>query len=151
MDSGREETRLNGRTIGMTVEMRRAIHRLVHPALGLALFVLLCASAVLAAKELPAPHSVNLNTATLQQLEELPGIGPSHAQKILDYRKKAGSFRSVNDLLVIRGISKRELDKIRPYITVGAPPSHSPAGKPTPKAIPPKTTSPSSGSPPSDK
>ena len=133
----------------MTTETRRTIHQLLQPALALAFCALLCASAMLAAKELPARHSINLNTATLQQLEQLPGIGPSRAQKILDYRKKAGSFRSVNDLLVIRGISKNEVDKIRPYIIVGAAPAHPPAGKPKPSTTPHKNTFPSSGSPPS--
>jgi len=135
----------------MMVEMRRVIHRLLLSAVVLALPAFLCWSGPLAAKELPAPHSINLNTATLQQLEQLPGVGPSRAQKILDYRRKSGSFRSVNDLLVIRGISKKELDKMRPYITVGSATPHPPAGKPTPKTAPPKSTSPPSSAPPSSK
>lgn len=131
----------------MTTEMRRAFHQLPQRVLSLAFFVLVCASAALAAKELPARHSINLNTATLQQLEQLPGVGPSRAQKILDYRRKSGSFRSVNDLLVIRGISKNEVDKIRPYVIVGAVPPNPPVGKPKPATSPHKTTAPSSGAP----
>ncbi len=75
----------------------------------------LCAAAK---KKLPA-HPIDLNTATLKQLEELPGVGPSTAQAILNFREKSGPFKSVNDLLVIPRISKRKLDKMRPYITIG--------------------------------
>lgn len=81
-------------------------------------------AAPLATKKTPPPHSVNLNTASLSDLMTLPGIGMSRAQAILDFRRKNGAFRSVNDLLVIHGISKKRLDLIRPYIVVGAPPPH---------------------------
>jgi competence ComEA-like helix-hairpin-helix protein len=134
---------MSGRQLTVVAKARRPIYRLVQSALAMAFVLLLGLNAPLPAKELPATHSINLNTATMQQLEQLPGIGPSRAQKILDYRRKSGSFRSVNDLLVIRGISKKELDKIRPYIMVGAAPSHPPpAAKPKPKTTLPKTTTP---------
>ena len=90
----------------------------------LALFVLtccalfVCGSSVAAPKKLPA-HPIDLNTATLKQLEELPGVGPATAQAILNFREKSGPFKSVNDLLAVPRISKRKLDKMRPYITIG--------------------------------
>jgi competence ComEA-like helix-hairpin-helix protein len=71
-------------------------------------------------KKLPA-HPIDLNTATLSQLEELPGVGPVTAQKILDFRQKSGPLKSVNDLLAVPRISKNKLAKIKPYVYVKPP------------------------------
>lgn len=71
-------------------------------------------------KQLPA-HPIDLNTATLSQLEELPGVGPVTAQKILDFRQKSGPLKSVNDLLAVPRISKNKLAKIKPYVYVKPP------------------------------
>jgi competence ComEA-like helix-hairpin-helix protein len=70
------------------------------------------------AKKKPPSHPINLNTATADQLEEVPGIGPATAQKILDTRKSYGAFKSVDDLLSIKGIGQKRLDKMRKYLTV---------------------------------
>jgi len=61
---------------------------------------------------------VDLNTATLHQLELLPGIGETIAQRILDYRAEHGEFHSVDDLLNINGIGTKKLEEMRPYIKV---------------------------------
>jgi competence protein ComEA len=61
---------------------------------------------------------VNLNTATLAQLDALPGIGPSTAQAIIDERTRRGGFRAVDDLLDVRGIGPAKLDAIRDLVTV---------------------------------
>lgn len=61
---------------------------------------------------------VNLNTATLEQLESLKGIGPAKAQAILDYRKKIGSFKTVDDLNSVPGIGDKTLMKLKPELTV---------------------------------
>ena len=71
-----------------------------------------------AQKTLP-PQPINLNTATIAQLETLPGIGPNTAKSIVDFRNRSGPFRRVEDLLAIKGISKSQLEKLRPYVTVG--------------------------------
>jgi competence ComEA-like helix-hairpin-helix protein len=68
-------------------------------------------------KTLPA-KPLDLNTATVEQLEKLPGIGPATAQAIVRFREKSGPFRRVDDLLAIHRISKSRLDKLRPYVTV---------------------------------
>lgn len=73
-------------------------------------------------KKLPA-HPFDLNTATLSQLEELPGVGPATAQKILDFRQKSGAFKSVTDLLAVPRISKKRFAKIKPYVYVKPPQS----------------------------
>jgi len=61
---------------------------------------------------------VNLNTATLEQLESLPGIGPALAQRILDHRQEHGPFRSVDDLLNVSGIGEKRLEDLRSKVTV---------------------------------
>ncbi|MGH9728546.1 MAG: ComEA family DNA-binding protein [Candidatus Acidiferrales bacterium] len=79
---------------------------------------LMFASAAMAAKKQPPAHPINLNTATLEQLEELPGIGPVTAKSILDFRAKSGPFKRTEDLLAVPRISKKRFQKIAPYITV---------------------------------
>jgi competence ComEA-like helix-hairpin-helix protein len=91
-------------------------------------------------KQLPA-RPFDLNAATLKQLEELPGVGPVTAHAILNFREKTGPFKSVNDLLVIPRISKKKLDKIRPYVFV-KPPAKSTASP----AAPPKKSAPAKSS-----
>lgn len=61
---------------------------------------------------------VNINTATLEELETLPGIGPTLGQRIIDYRTAHGPFRSVDDLLNVSGIGDQRLADLRPKITV---------------------------------
>ena len=63
----------------------------------------------------------------------MPGIGPATAQKILQMRKSYGPFKSVDDLLAIRGLGQKRLDKMRKYLTVGkasAPKTEPPSVKP---------------------
>jgi competence protein ComEA len=67
----------------------------------------------------PEPK-VNINTATVEELAKLPGVGKSIAQRIVNHREKSGKFRTVEELLVIRGISRRKLEQLRPLITVDA-------------------------------
>jgi competence ComEA-like helix-hairpin-helix protein len=74
----------------------------------------------------PPLHSVDLNTANEKQLEQLPGVGPTTAKAIVEFRTKSGRFRRIEDLLVIRGISESKLEKIRPYVIVGPSPKKPP-------------------------
>lgn len=75
------------------------------------------AGGVAAGPGLRAPL-VNLNTATLDELETLPGIGPALGQRILDYRLAHGPFASVDDLLNVSGIGETRLEDLRPLVTV---------------------------------
>ncbi len=59
---------------------------------------------------------VRLNSATLEQLDELPGIGPVTAQQILDYRDANGAFRSVEELDAVPGIGPARLEQLRPLV-----------------------------------
>lgn len=62
--------------------------------------------------------AVNINTATLEQLEALPGIGPVSAQRILDFRAQNGPFKSVEQLVEVKGIGEKSLGKFRELVTV---------------------------------
>lgn len=63
---------------------------------------------------------VNLNTATMEQLEALPGIGRSTAQRILEQRQKSGGFKKIEELMNVKGIGEKSFLKLKPLITVGA-------------------------------
>ena len=74
-----------------------------------------------AAKKKPPTQPININTASSDQLRQVPGIGPVTAQKIIQMCKSYGAFKSVNDLMAIRGIGPKRLEKMRMYLTVGKP------------------------------
>lgn len=69
-------------------------------------------------KQLPAPSSIAINSADSATLQQLPGVGPSTAQKILDYRSQNGGFKSVDELLNVKGIGPKKLEAMRPYVTL---------------------------------
>lgn len=70
----------------------------------------------------PSFDLVDINTATLEQLDNLPEIGPITAQKIIDYRNSNGLFGKTEDLLDVDGIGQGTFDKIKDLITVGTSP-----------------------------
>jgi competence protein ComEA len=59
---------------------------------------------------------VRLNSATLDELDELPGVGPVTAQQILDYREANGAFRSIDELDAVPGIGPARLEQLRPLV-----------------------------------
>ncbi len=68
--------------------------------------------------EAQTPLLVNLNTADVEELDELPEVGPSTAQKIVDYRRANGSFDTIEELEEVPGIGPATLEKIKPFATV---------------------------------
>jgi competence protein ComEA len=72
--------------------------------------------------EQPASNLVDINLATLEQLDTLPEIGPITAQNIIDYRKANGPFGRIEDILDVPGIGPKTFDQLKNLITVGTSP-----------------------------
>lgn len=81
---------------------------------------LLLAFATLVISSSFAMAAVNLNTATKDDLAGIKGIGPVKAQSIIDYRKKNGSFKSVDELDNVKGFGSKSVQKIRSELTVAS-------------------------------
>ena len=71
---------------------------------------------------------VNLNTATAEQLDSLPGVGQAMAARILEYRQKNGGFKKIEELMNIKGIGEKNFLKLKPLVTV-TPAKTTPAGE----------------------
>lgn len=88
-------------------------------AATLVLGLALAPAAVLARQaKSPAADKVNLNTATVEQLQTLPGIGASVAKKIIEHRTKTGKFTKVEDILNIKGIGEKKFQKMKDRLVV---------------------------------
>ena len=64
---------------------------------------------------------VYLNTATVEDLQRLPGVGPKKASAILAFRKRVGRFRQVDELMRVRGIGRGAMKKLRPVVRLDPP------------------------------
>lgn len=71
------------------------------------------------AAENTEPGKININNAPLSQLIQLPGIGDTLAQRIIDYRSENGAFTSIEDITCVSGIGEHRFEQIRDYITTG--------------------------------
>jgi competence protein ComEA len=66
-----------------------------------------------------SPARINLNTATAEELDALPGVGPVTAARIIEFREQHGPYRSIDDLIHVQGISTRTVDGFRDLVTTG--------------------------------
>ncbi len=92
---------------------------------------------------------VNVNTADASQLALLPRVGPAVAQRIIDFRKENGPFKSLDDLMLVQGIGEKTYQLIKPYVAVSgestlkekvkASKASAPAASPSPKTPSPKS------------
>ena len=92
-------------------------------------FTLLAAGVSAAADE---PQRVNLNSASAQELTSLRGIGDKTAEAIVAYRESHGPFKSVEQLVEVKGIGEKLMASLREQVTVGAAVANAPAPKPKP-------------------
>ncbi len=88
------------------------------------------------AAQTPAPPasvaqkaSINLNTATLDQLETLPGVGRKTAERILEHRQKSGGFKKIEELMHVKGIGEKSFLKIKPMVFVAPKPDKAGGGR----------------------
>jgi competence protein ComEA len=100
----------------MMCELRKVGARAA--ACALALVLVLAAAPALAGGEPQLSGTVNVNTATAEQLQLLPGIGDARARAVIETRKRRGGFERVEDLLEVKGIGESSLEQLRPYVTV---------------------------------
>ncbi len=61
---------------------------------------------------------VDLNRGTVAEFDQLPGVGPVLAKRMVDYRKSVGRFHAVEDLRAVKGIGKKKLEQLKPFVTV---------------------------------
>jgi competence ComEA-like helix-hairpin-helix protein len=116
------ETRSGLLIFTMMLRRRARIRRCLAAGLLLGLSTLFLPLTQATTKK-PPPRPININSANSTELQEVPGIGPATADKILQMRKSYGAFKSVDDLLAIRGIGKKRLDKMRKYLVAGQVPA----------------------------
>jgi competence protein ComEA len=79
-----------------------------------------------AAQAAAAKPAINLNTANVDQLETLPGIGRKTAERIIEYRTKSGGFKRIEELMNVKGIGEKSFLKIKPLVVVPPKPDKAP-------------------------
>ena len=87
--------------------------------LALCLGLILSSVSVMAQKSAPAAtEKINLNSATAEQLQSIPGIGPATAKNIVDYRTKIGKFNRLEEIINVKGIGEKKFQKIKDRLTL---------------------------------
>lgn len=69
-------------------------------------------------QEVLVEKSINLNSATLEELDKLPGVGPTIAQRIIDYREQNNGFYDIQEIMEVSGIGEKTFARLEPYIFV---------------------------------
>jgi len=102
--------------------MTRRSVQFLGAVLMLAIAALVLAPAAARGATPPAPISgekVNINTAGVDELVTLPGIGKAYAERIVEYRQKNGPFKKVEDIINVRGIGEKTFERIKDRLTIG--------------------------------
>ena len=87
--------------------------------LALCLGLALSSVSVMAQKSTAAPaEKININSATSEQLQAIPGIGPATAKAILEYRAKVGKFNKIDEIINVKGIGEKKFQKIKDRLAV---------------------------------
>lgn len=97
-----------------------------------------------AAKKLSLGETIDVNTAGYDDWLRVPGVGKTRARAILEYRENHGPFASVDDLDKVKGIGRKSLKKLRPWLRIGGkpasavttPPPETRAPEPSPPPVP---------------
>src|SRR5436309_1996494 len=85
-----------------------------------ALVIALAAAAPPAGAAPPADNGkININSAGVDELVTLPGIGKAYAERIIEYREKNGPFKKVEDIINVRGIGEKTFERIKDRLTIG--------------------------------
>jgi competence ComEA-like helix-hairpin-helix protein len=95
------------------------VKRIVGLGLALALSFLASAGVVMAAGKQAPAGKVNINTATAEQLSELPGVGAKLAARIVEFRQKAGGFKAAQELMNVQGVGEKNFARLQAHLTVG--------------------------------
>ena len=99
-------------------------------AAGLAIAIALMSAGTVSAAAKAAPAGkVNINTATAEQFAALPGVGVKLGARIVEYRQKSGSFKTVDELMNVKGIGEKNFTKLQPHLTTGATAEARPASR----------------------
>lgn len=98
------------------------------------LFAVLVALFLMASPDLAWAGGLDLNSATVEQLDGLPGIGPSKAQAIVDWRTQNGGFKSIEQLMDVPGIGDATFANLKALVAVGGAVAPAPAKVPAPVA-----------------
>jgi comEA protein len=95
------------------------LRRIVATGLAFAMAAFMITGTALAAGKRAPAGKVNINTASVEQLTTLPGVGPKLAARIVEYRQKSGSFHTTADLINVKGIGEKNFAKIETWLSVG--------------------------------
>jgi competence protein ComEA len=89
--------------------------------LALCVGLMMSSVSIMAQKSSPAANAnekINLNSATVEQLRSLPGIGPAIGKSIVEHRTKAGKFNRIEEIMKIKGIGEKKFQKIKDRLTI---------------------------------
>ena len=95
----------------------RLVHRIMSATTAAAVLCLILATPALAGEG----KTVNLNTATASEFQLLPRICPSVAARIVEQREKNGAFKTLDDLMLVRGIGESTYEQLKPYVALSGP------------------------------